>query len=118
MFFELALIFIDIEICHKTKNRPQLHHAADDFKGKPPIQTQGYRDKIPTNSHPHDCLYLSGLDYTILLERPHQTRLFRDKKQTKESHLGGSPLFDMVRVTGLESQKALFPTCCILRDLA
>ena len=51
---------------------------------------------------PRDCLYLSGLDYAILLERSHQTRLFRDKKQIKESHQGGSPLFGMVRVTGLE----------------
>ena len=72
------------------------------FKGKPPVQTQGYQDKIPINSHPRDCLYLSCWDYAILLEQPHQTQLFLDKKQIKESHLGGSPLFGMVLLTGLE----------------
>ena len=35
-------------------------------------------------------------------ERPHQTQLSQDKKQTKESHQRGSPLFDMVGAEGFE----------------
>ena len=55
------------------------------------------------------CIYPVWIT-AILLEQSHQTQLSRDKKQIKESHLGGSPLFDMVRVTGLENLGAFFLT--------
>ena len=45
---------------------------------------------------------------TIPSEQPRQTQPSRDKKRTKENRLGGSPLFDMVRVTGLELKFFLF----------
>ena len=38
----------------------------------------------------------------IFLELLFQTQLFRGKKQIKESHIGGSPLFDLAPPTGLE----------------
>ena len=86
MSLELAMIFIDIEICHKTKKTPAASSCRRQFlKVNHQSKHRVCLDEIPTNSHPRDCLYLSGLDYAILLEQPHQTQLSRDRKQIKES---------------------------------